>query len=599
MAGMPNNALMALARRLLPNLSWRERVNRSTLRADALAALVGAIVVVPQGIAFATLAGLPPEYGLYSAMVPAIVAALFGSSWHLVSGPTNAISLVVFATLSPLAEPGSAAYVLLALKLALLVGVIQLAMGLARLGTLLNFVSHTVVVGFTAGAGILIVVAQLGNFLGLILPRGGSILETLAAAARGLEDVKPWAVAVGVATLCAGLAARRWMPRVPYMVVAMAVGGLVAYALNSALGVENTGITVLGPLPGALPSLTYPQLDPATLRKLIGVAFAVAILGLVEAASIARSIAVRSGQRIDGNREFVGQGLSNIAGSFFSSYPSSGSFNRSGLNLDAGAKTPLAAMFSAGFLVVLLLAISPLLAQMPIAAMAALLFLVAWNLIDLRAVRHVIATSRPETAVLAVTFAATLLAELEFAILFGVTLSLVLYLNRTSRPALRTLVPDAQDPGRKFVVAEPGMRECPQLKLLRVEGSLYFGAVNHVATELDAVREANPEQKRLMLLAKGMNFVDVSGADLLETERAQRRAAGGELYLHGLRPDAAAALTKSGFLDAREASKIVFVRKRDALRTIVPQLDPAICARCTARIFEECAAQPGPPPAEP
>lgn len=599
MAGMPNNALMALARRLLPNLSWRERVNRSTLRADALAALVGAIVVVPQGIAFATLAGLPPEYGLYSAMVPAIVAALFGSSWHLVSGPTNAISLVVFATLSPLAEPGSAAYVLLALKLALLVGVIQLAMGLARLGTLLNFVSHTVVVGFTAGAGILIVVAQLGNFLGLILPRGGSILETLAAAARGLEDVKPWAVAVGVATLCAGLAARRWMPRVPYMVVAMAVGGLVAYALNSALGVENTGITVLGPLPGALPSLTYPQLDPATLRKLIGVAFAVAILGLVEAASIARSIAVRSGQRIDGNREFVGQGLSNIAGSFFSSYPSSGSFNRSGLNLDAGAKTPLAAMFSAGFLVVLLLAISPLLAQMPIAAMAALLFLVAWNLIDLRAVRHVVATSRPETAVLAVTFAATLLAELEFAILFGVTLSLVLYLNRTSRPALRTLVPDAQDPGRKFVVAEPGMRECPQLKLLRVEGSLYFGAVNHVATELDAVREANPEQKRLMVLAKGMNFVDVSGADLLETERAQRRAAGGELYLHGLRPDAAAALTKSGFLDAREASKIVFVRKRDALRTIVPQLDPAICARCTARIFEECAAQPGPPPAGP
>ena len=170
------NALIALTTRLLPDLSWRERLNRASLRADALSGLVGAVVVVPQGIAFATLAGLPPEYGLYSAMVPAIVAALFGSSWHLVSGPTNAISLVVFATLSPLAEPGSAAYVALALKLALLVGVIQLAMGLARMGTLLNFVSHTVVVGFTAGAGVLIIVAQLGNFFGLSLPPGKAIV---------------------------------------------------------------------------------------------------------------------------------------------------------------------------------------------------------------------------------------------------------------------------------------------------------------------------------------------------------------------------------------------------------------------------------------
>lgn len=594
---MRNNALIALSRRLVPSLSWRKRVDRTSLRADALAALVGAIVVVPQGIAFATLAGLPPEYGLYSAMVPAIVAALFGSSWQMVSGPTNAISLVVFATLSPLAEPGGVAYVSLALKLALLVGVIQLAMGLARLGTLLNFVSHTVVVGFTAGAGILIVVAQLGNFLGLGLPRGGSILQTLAAVAAGLGDVKPLVLAVGVTTIGAGLAARRWLPRVPYMVVAMVAGALLAYGLNRTLGQEETGIAVLGPLTGALPSLTLPEFDAASFRKLLGVAFAVALLGLVEAASIARSIAMRSGQRIDGNREFVGQGLSNIAGSFFSSYPSSGSFNRSGLAFDAGAKTPLAAMFSAAFLVALLLVISPLLAQMPLAAMAALLFMVAWNLVDWGAIRHIVAASRPETAVLAVTFAATLFAELEFAILFGVTLSLVLYLNRTSRPALRTLVPDPDDPGRKFRVADAGTPECPQMKMLRIEGSLYFGAVNHVAAALDGVREAAPGQKRLMLLAKGMNFVDMSGADLLAAERAQRRAAGGELYLHGLRPDAASALGRSGFLGAQDAKQIVFARKRDALAAIVPRLDPAICARCTARIFEECVAQPGPPPA--
>lgn len=592
---MPKNALIALSRRLLPDFSWRDRVTRANLRADALAGLIGAIVVVPQGIAFATLAGLPPEYGLYCAMVPAIVAALFGSSWHLVSGPTNAISLVVFATLSPLAEPGSAAYVALVLKLALLVGVIQLAMGLARLGTLLNFVSHTVVVGFTAGAGVLIIVAQLGNFFGVALPRGGSIPQTIAAFALALGDIKPWVAATGAVTIAAGVAARRWLPKVPHMVVAILAGGLLGWLLNRWLGAANTGIAVLGPLPGALPALTLPEFDAAAFRKLLGVAFAVAILGLVEAASIARSIAVRSGQRIDGNREFVGQGLSNLVGSFFSAYPSSGSFNRSGMNFDSGAVTPLAAVFSALLLVALLMVVAPLLAHLPLAAMAALLFMVAWNLIDRSAIRHIASSSRPEAAVLAVTFAATLFAELEFAILFGVTLSLVLYLNRTSRPALRALAPDTRDPARKFTVVETGMAECPQLKMMRLEGSLYFGAVNHVAAALDEARAAAPGQKRLMLLVKGMNFVDVSGADLLAEERARRRAVGGELYLHGLRPDASAALARGGFLGAQDA-KLAFARKRDALAAIVPQLDPDVCAHCTARIFEECAAQPGPPP---
>jgi len=586
------SALIDLSRRLLPDTRWRNRVSRSSLRADALAGLIGAVVVVPQGIAFATLAGLPPEYGLYCAMVPAIIAAVFGSSWHLISGPTNAISLVVFATLSPLAEIGSAQYVGLALKLALLVGVIQLAMGLARLGTLLNFVSHTVVVGFTAGAGMLIIAAQVNNFFGLSLPRG-SLAQTLGAFAASLGDIKPWVVAVGIATIAASIAARRWLPRIPHMVVALLAGGLLGWLLDRLLGNAATGISSIGALPGALPPFTLPGFDASTFGKLLGVAVAVAVLGLVEAVSISRAIAARSGQRIDGNREFVGQGLSNIAGSFFGAYPSSGSFNRSGLNFDSGAKTPLAAMFSVPLLAALLLVISPLLAHLPLAAMAGLLFLVALNLVDFRAIRHILSSSRQEAAVLAITFGATLFAELEFAILFGVTLSLVLYLTRTSRPALRSIVPDAGSGTRKFQLAGHARPECPQLKILRLEGSLYFGAVNHVATVLDAIRDAAPGQKHLLLLAKSMNFVDVAGADLLAEERSRRRAAGGELYLHGLRPDAAAALERTGYMRGDER-RLVFARKHDALADIVPRLDPRVCATCTARIFEECAAQPGP-----
>jgi SulP family sulfate permease len=577
--------------RLLPPLDWRARVTGRTLRADLLAALIGAVVVVPQGIAFATLAGLPPQYGLYSAMVPAVIAALFGSSWHLVSGPTNAISLVVFATLAPLAEPGSPQYVGLALTLALFVGLIQLAMGLARLGVLVNFVSHTVVVGFTAGAGILIIAAQLKNFFGIDLPRSDSLLHTLLGFVRQVDEARPWVCAVGLFTLASAVAARLWLPRVPNMIVALAAGGVASFALNRWLGADATGLVTLGKLPGAVPPLSIPEFTLDTFRKLTGVALAVAMLGLTEAVAIARSIAVRSGQRIDANREFVGQGLSNLVGSFFSAYPSSGSFNRSGLNHDAGAQTPLAAVFAALLLVALVALIAPLLAHLPLAAMAGILFVVAWNLIDFSAIRQVARTSRGEAVVLAVTFGATLLVELEFAILFGVALSLVLYLNRTSQPAVRDVGPDPTDPSRKFGPLGRERTQCPQLAVVRVEGSLYFGAVNHVAAALEAAHAANRERKHLLILAKSMNFVDVSGVELLQGERARRNATGGELYFHGLRPDAEQALRRGGVIGTVHGAP-AFARKREAIERIFARLDPEICARCRARIFEECASRP-------
>jgi SulP family sulfate permease len=363
--------------RLLP-ARWWHVVDRDTLRADLAAGLVSAIIVLPQGIAFATLAGMPPQYGLYAAMVPAVVAALWGSSWHLVSGPTNAISLVVFATMSALAEPGSAEYVRLVLTLAFMVGVLQLAMGLARLGALVNFISHTVVVGFTAGAAVLIVASQLRNFLGVPIPAGSSFLQTMAALGQGVGALEPYTVGVGAATLAAGLAARRWLPRVPYMIVAVIAGSVLAYALNRWLGEAHTGLRTVGALPGALPAPSAPALSFDTLRKLAGPAIAISVLGLVEAVSIARSIALKSGQRIDGSQEFVGQGLSNLAGSFFSAYPTSGSFNRSGANYEAGARSPLAAVLSAIFLIILVLGLAPLAAFIPVATMAAILFLVAW-----------------------------------------------------------------------------------------------------------------------------------------------------------------------------------------------------------------------------
>jgi SulP family sulfate permease len=572
--------------RVLPFLRWWPRVNRATLRADLVAGLTGAVIVLPQGVAFATLAGLPPEYGLYAAMVPAVVAALFGSSWHLVSGPTNAISIVVFATLSPLADPGSPNYVSLVLTLTFLTGLFQLAMGLARTGTLVNFISHTVVVGFTAGAALLIVASQVKNFFGIMVPRGAHFHEVLMHFGRQVDDINPYVLGVSLVTLLCGIALRRWLPKFPYMIGAMVAGSLAALGLNAWFGEHATHITTLGALPASLPPLSLPDFSAGALRQAAPIAFAVCILALTEAVSIARSIAVKSEQRVDGNQEFIGQGLSNLAGAFFSGYASSGSFNRSGLNYESGARTPLAAAFSAPFLVAILFAVAPLAAYLPIAAMAAILFLVAWGLIDFHHIGQILKTSRSETAVLAVTFAATLLLDLEFAIYGGVIVSLMLYLNRTSRPLVLDVKPDLSH-GAYHFSAETGLPDCPQLKMLRVNGSLFFGAVPHVQQRFQEVDEVCPTQKHLLVVATGVNFVDLAAAEMLTQEARRRRNLGGGLYLYRAKTVIREFLSRGGHLAEIGEENFFPVRSRPTEK-LFERLDAEICRHCQARIFREC-----------
>jgi len=584
--------------KLFPFLRWRALLTRETLRADAMAGLVGAAIVLPQGVAFATLAGMPPQYGLYAAMVPAIVAALFGSSRHLVSGPTNVISIVIFASLSPVAVPGSAEYIRLALTLTFLVGVMQLAMGVARMGVLVNFVSHTVVIGFTAGAACLIFAAQIGNFFGLEIAPGSSFPETLGQFLSNLDDINPYVTAVGAVTLLSGIAARRYFPRFPYMIVAMIAGTAAALALDAVFGSGMTRIATVGALPAALPTISTPDLSPNTLKNALPVALAVTILALTEAVSIARALALRSGQRIDANQEFIGQGLSNIAGSFFSAYASSGSFNRSGANQEAGARTPLAAIFSAVMLVVILFAVGPLVAYLPLAVMGALLFMVAYGLFDLHHIRNILRTSRQEAAVLLVTFVAAIFADLEFAIYAGVLLSLMLYLTRTSHPLILDVKPDPA-PGSYHYTADSGLPDCPQLKMVRVNGSIFFGAVDHVQRQLEEIDELNPRQKHALIVASGINFIDIAGAEMLAQEARRRRAMGGGLYFYRLK-DAPRTLLEKGSHMKDIGREHVFPVRTRAVAAIYPKLDSEICRHCRHRIFQECrVALPNGEPVKP
>lgn len=566
-----------------PFLVWLRILNRQIITADLIAGITGAVIVLPQGVAYAMIAGLPPEYGLYAAIIPTVVAALFGSSWHLISGPTVAMSIVVYAALSPMAAPGSPEFIKLALTLTLLAGLFQFILGLARMGTLVNFVSHSVVVGFTAGAAVLIATSQLKNVFGLHLESGSSFLSSWVELIQQLPQTNFYVFAVAITTLIVSVLFRKYAPRLPGMLFAMIVGSLLALVLDA----QAHHIKLVGSLPSQLPPLSLPDLSPAALRHLATPALAIALLGLVEAVSIARSVGTRSHQMIDGNQEFIGQGLSNIVGAFFSGYASSGSFTRTGVNYESGGKTPLSAIFAAVFLTLIILLIAPLTAYVPIPSMAGVLLVVAYNLIDFHHIKAILKVSRSESSVLLVTFLATLFLELSFAIYVGVLLSLMVYLSRTSKPHVVAMAPDPSSPKRSFtnLARDSKLLECPQLKIIRIDGSLFFGAITHVTKLLQSIR-----RRHLLIVSSGINFIDVAGAEMLAHEAKRRQELGGGMYLTKVKMRAYDIFERGGYLHEIKKENL-FAAKEDAIQGIFPQLDKDICATCTARIFLECHAK--------
>jgi len=574
--------------KLLPFLLWWHLITRRSLRDDMLAGFSGALIVLPQGVAFATIAGLPPQYGLYAAMMPAVIGALFGSSWHLVSGPTTAISIAVFAALSHQAEPGSAHYISLVLTLTFLVGVFQLVLGLARMGALVNFISHTVVIGFTAGAAILIAASQVRNFFGIDIPRGTPFYEIIRQLVVQAGHINPWVAGVGAVTLATGILARRHLKRIPYMIAAMVVGSVAAEIIVLWLGQDASGIVTVGALPATLPPLSLPDFSLDTLRRTLGPALVITMLALTEAVSISRAIAVRSEQRIDANQEFIGQGLSNIVGAFFSAYASSGSFNRSGVNYEAGARTPLASVFATIFLILVLLLVAPLAAYLPNAAMAGILFLVAWGLIDFHHIGHIWHTSKAESAILAATLIGTLF-NLEAGIFIGVFLSLVMYLYRSSKPEIVPLVPAAEKGAYHFERAR-GRPECPQLRIVRINGSVYFGAASFVQQALQQIDEDNPQQKSVLIAANSLNTIDIAGAEVLAQEARRRRRLGGGLYFYRLNKPNYDFLRQGGYTH-EIGEGAFFPVMTDVTAALYWTLDPDICRTCKTRIFKPCSGK--------
>ncbi|MBL7814790.1 MAG: SulP family inorganic anion transporter [Saprospiraceae bacterium] len=573
---------------IFPFLRWKDEVNKESLRADFLAGLTGAIIVLPQGVAFAMIAGMPPIYGLYTAMITPIVAALFGSSRHLISGPNTPISLIVFAAVSKLAEPTTEAFIQMTFVMTFMAGTIQLMMGIGRLGSLVSFVSHTVIVGFTAGAATLILTSQTKNFFGISVAANASFLDTWWAVVDHIDETNGYVLFVALVTLLTSILIKRKNPRLPHMLIAMIIGSVLAVNL----GGESVGIKFVGALPSELPTPSVPSFSYSSIQKLMPNAVAVALMGLIQSIAIGRSIALKSKQRIDANQEFIGQGLSNIIGSCISCFASSGSFTRSGISYESGARTPLTAVFAAVLLMCIVLFIAPFAAYLPMPAVAGIIVVVAWSLIDFDYMRHVRKASKRDNIVGIATFLSTLFLDLEFAIFVGVILSLFFFLQGTSHPHLATMAPDHDHPRRQlmYIIRKKGLKQCPQLKIIRIDGSLFFGSIEHIAAFFQKVRDEGNE-KFVLILANGVHRIDFDGAEWLAEESKAWRERGGAMYVAGLKLIAQDVLIDGGFLE-EIGEEYFYVSKTDAIGVLYQKLDPSVCRACSARVFLECATDP-------
>ena len=573
-----------MVRKFLPFLTWLPLAKKSW-KSDLIAGFTGTIIVIPQAVAFALIAGLPPVFGFYTAIVTPIVAALFGSSYHLISGPTTAISIVVFATISKFVDPLTdiESYISLTLVLTLMAGVIQLAMGLARMGKLVNFVSHSVIIGFTAGAGILISFKQLSHVFGIKVPQGSSFYEIVSYIIMHFSETNWYVFLVASGTLVLALIVKRFIKPISkfYMLIAMILGSFLAILL----GGEINGIESLGKIPSSLPSFGIPDMSLVNIRNLSSGAFTLALLGLIEAVAIGRSIGVQTHQKIDGNQEFIGQGLSNIVASFFSSYAGSGSFTRSGVNYQAGAKTPMSAIFAAIFLMIVLLLFSGYASYLPKPAMGGIILLVGYNLIDFKHIKTIFKSSKKEILVLVVTLAGTLFFDLEVALFSGIILSLFFYLEKTAKPNIAEMGIDKK--GHFInIIRDSSIEECPQLKVIRIDGSIYFGAIDVLSDYFSHLYEKE-KIFHVLIIAKGINFIDLAGAEWITNEALKWQSRGGGIYFSGLKIVSQEILFKGGFREKIGVDNF-FKDKHSAINTLFNKLEPKVCEECEFRVFREC-----------
>jgi SulP family sulfate permease len=559
--------------------------DRANLRPDAIAGLTVGVIVLPLALAFSVIAELPPEMGLYAAVIGGLVGALWGSSLQVVTGPSNAISLLVLSTLTATVTPGSPAYIVAAGMLAVLAGAFQLLLAVARLGVLINFVSHSVIVGFASGAGVLIAINQLAPLLGISL-QADSTIDRLIGVVRGLPSTNLATATIGIGTIVFLWLMNRFKPSWPAALLAMGLTSLAVFAL----GLEDKGVAVIGALPRGLPPLAdLPLLDIDLWRTMAVGAVAVGAIGLVQTSAVSKSIAAQTGQRLDNNQEFLGQGASNILCGLFSGYPVAGTFSNSAVNFRAGARSPIAAVVASLFVLVAMYLLGPFAHYLPRSALAGVLIVTAYRMIDRAEIRRILRGGRGDAVIMVVTFLGTLLLHLETAVFIGILLSFARYIVRTSNPTVRAVVPDKEF---RHFVSDSSRDECPQLAVVEIYGDLYFGAVNHIEDFILERAAQQPRQRFLLLRMHYVNNCDFSGIHMLESVVRKYRDRGGDVFLTRVNEQVMLPMQRTGF-DRYLGLDHIVDDDLIVAHLFYHVLDPAVCIyECPVRAFRECQNLP-------
>lgn len=559
--------------RHLPILQWASRYNGETLTNDLVAAVIVTIMLVPQSLAYAMLAGLPPQVGLYASILPLIAYALFGTSRTLAVGPVAVISLMTATAAGGVAAQGSAEYVAAALILALLSGLILTVMGLLRLGFLANLLSHPVVSGFITASGLLIAVSQLKHILG-ISGAGETLPEMLASLWLNLPSVNAVSGAIGGAALLflfwvrkglKPLLARLGLAPRPAELLAKA-GPVFAVILSILLvALADLKVAIVGAIPTGLPPITVPMLDPGLWSALLVPALLISVIGFVESVSVAQTLAAKRRQRIDPDQELVGLGTSNIAAALSGGYPVTGGFARSVVNYDAGAETPAAGAFTAAGIAFSVLFLTPLLFFLPVAVLAATIIVAVLNLVDLRTVREVWRYSKSDFAAMAGTIALTLLAGVEAGVIAGVGVSLALFLWRASRPhsAVVGLVRGTEH-FRNVLRHE--VQTAPNLVTLRVDEGLSFINARWLEDKVLELVADRPELRHVVLMCSAVNDIDASALESLEAINHRLADAGVQLHLSEVKGPVMDRLQRSDLL--KSLSGQVYLSQFDAFREL-------------------------------
>ena len=570
--------------RIFPFVTWMRTYRMWDLRHDVIAGFTVSIVLIPQSMAYAMMAGLPPVYGLYTAAVTSVIASLWGSIRQLATGPIAIMSLLVFTTLSPIAAAGSTEYIQLACSLSLLIGLCYLAIGLFRLGIVMSFISHSAVRGFTSAASLIICATQIPHLLGIPQPHQEFIFPMLIDLFQHIRHSHLWTCGIGLLSLVIIYTLKKYKPNWPAGLMGMAVATL----LSGVLHLESRGVAVIGQIQGGLPSLQLPVMDVSTISSLIGPIIIIALISFAETYSVGREIAGHTRQQLDVNQEFVGQGLANAVGAFFQCYPAGGSFSRTAINFAAGAQTGASGILCGLMVMLTLLFFTPIFTHVPRASMSALVISAVLILFHPGQIITLWKKNRNDGVVATAVFGFSLITKPDYALIIGVMISLILFLWKTMHPRI---VHITRDPAtRLFINAETGHGSvCPQILHLRVDNAIFFAnaeyTTHYIRQQIDVCKTPI---KYLILELQAVPCMDITGIGEMQMLWETLTEKGIKLVLVGIHAPVRTVLNTSGFEQAIGANHF-FNHKGEAVAAVFPLLDTDYCQNsCPYVIYDEC-----------